>query len=360
MSSLSQASHSTATFRVEERAPVIALHRPEPLGFSEMEPVLAVVPCFNEERHLRAVVGQLLRQAGGEKLLIVIVDGASTDGTAEIAKELAAEHRNVRYLHNPGRLQSIAVNLAVREFGEGFRYLARLDAHADYPPDYCVNLLREAIRTQADSVVVSMRTIGKGTVQAATAAAQNSRLGNGGSAHRSAQADGRWVDHGHHALIRLAAFNDVGGYDENFTHNEDAEFDLRLGKAGYRCWLTSKTILDYYPRSTVSGLFQQYVNYGRGRARTMLKHHSLPKLRQMLPLGVLPAVALALVAPIFPPAAIPALTWAMLCIAYGLAIGVRERSVAAALSGPMAMVIHFGWSVGFWDFVLRSTFGGNR
>ena len=110
----------------------------------------------------------------------------------------------------------------------------------------------------------------------------------------------------------------------------------------------------------MTGLFQQYVNYGRGRARTTLKHRALPKLRQMLPLGVLPAVLLALAAPIYPPAAIPCLTWALLCLVYGLAIGVRERSVAAALSGPMAMVIHFGWSVGYWDFVVRSMLGGNR
>jgi succinoglycan biosynthesis protein ExoA len=325
-----------------------------------MEPMLAVVPCYNEERHLRSVVTQLLRQEGADKLLIVIVDGASTDATATIARELADEHPNVRYLFNPGRLQSIAINLAVRQFGAGFRYVARLDAHADYPTDYCLNLLREAVRTQADSVVVSMRTVGSGFVQAAVAAAQNSRLGNGGSAHRSAQKDGRWVDHGHHALMRIAAFEAVGGYDERFSHNEDAEFDVRLGKAGFRCWLTSKTQLDYFPRSTVAGLYRQYVNYGRGRARTVLKHRKLPKIRQMLPLGVLPAVLLGLAAPVWPIAAVPVLTWAVLCTFYGLAIGVRERSLPAAASGLMAMVIHFGWSVGFWDHLLRSLRGVRR
>jgi succinoglycan biosynthesis protein ExoA len=361
MSSLSHASQVSAAFRLEDKAaavPVRVAEPPQPAA--EMEPMLAVVPCFNEERHLRAVIGQILRQDGAEKITIVIADGASTDGTARIARELAEEHANVHYLHNPGRVQSIAVNLAVREFGEGFRYVARLDAHADYPPDYLLNLFREAVRTSADSVVVSMRTVGSGFVQSAVAAAQNSRLGNGGSAHRTIQADGRWVDHGHHALIRIAAFEAVGGYDERFSHNEDAEFDVRLAKAGFRCWLTNRTGLDYYPRSTVSGLFRQYVNYGRGRARTIFKHRKLPKLRQMLPLGVLPAVLLALLAPIWPVAAIPALTWAGLCVAYGLAIGVRERSLAAAAAGPMAMVIHLGWSVGFWDHVVQTVIGGRR
>jgi succinoglycan biosynthesis protein ExoA len=325
-----------------------------------MEPLLAVVPCFNEERHLRTVVDQILRQVGAERVTVVIVDGASTDSTARIARELTQEHANVHYLYNPGRLQSVALNLAISEFGAGFRYVARLDAHADYPPDYLANLLREAVRTSADSVVVSMRTVGSGFVQSAIAAAQNSRLGNGGSAHRNEQSDGLWVDHGHHALIRIAAFEAVGGYDERFSHNEDAEFDIRLNKAGFRCWLTNRTRLDYYPRSTIAGLFRQYVNYGRGRARTILKHGKFPKLRQMLPLGVLPAVLLAFAAPIWPIAAVPALTWLALCVAYGIGIGVRERSVAAAASGLMAVVIHFGWSVGFWDHLLRATFGGGR
>ena len=76
-----------------------------------------------------------------------------------------------------------------------------------------------------------MRTKGTGLFQKATALAQNSRLGNGGSQHREGGA-GRWTDHGHHALMRLDAFRAVGGYDETFSHNEDAELDYRLAAGG--------------------------------------------------------------------------------------------------------------------------------
>jgi NADH:ubiquinone oxidoreductase subunit 5 (subunit L)/multisubunit Na+/H+ antiporter MnhA subunit len=38
----------------------------------------------------------------------------------------------------------------------------------------------------------------------------------------------QWIDHGHHALFKTTAFLAAGGYDESFSHNEDAEFDARL------------------------------------------------------------------------------------------------------------------------------------
>ena len=173
---------------------------------------------------------------------------------------------------------------------------------------YCDRLIEEAAATGADSVVVSMATKGVGVFQKATAAAQNSKLGNGGSPHREG-AKGHWTDHGHHALMRVAAFRAVGGYDESFSHNEDAELDYRLRQAGYRIWMTDKTFMVYYPRASVSGLFRQYLGYGRGRARNVLKHRTLPKIRQMIPLMVLPVVAGASLAFLNLAALIPAGLW---------------------------------------------------
>ena len=137
-----------------------------------------------------------------------------------------------------------------------------------------------------------MTTVGQNTFQRAVATAQNSLVGTGGSAHRTGKS-AQQVDHGHHALMRIAAYRAVGGYDESFRFNEDAELDHRLTQAGYRIWLTDATAMTYYPRSTASALFRQYFGYGGGRARNILKHRMRPRLRQMLPLVILPAVLLA-------------------------------------------------------------------
>jgi succinoglycan biosynthesis protein ExoA len=308
--------------------------------------VLAVIPCLNEAPHIEAVTRQILGEACRVPIKLVIVDGGSTDGTSELARSLAKEDERVFFLENKKRIQSAAVNLAVERFGEGTEFLIRMDAHCRYPAGYCGRLLQEQAAIGADSVTVSMVTEGETCFQRAAAAAQNSCLGNGASAHRRI-IKGRFIDHGHHALMRLAAFQSVNGYDETFTHAEDVELDARLRAAGYRIWLTGEPSIAYFPRKTARGLFRQYRNHGRGRARAIFKHRMRPKLRQTLPLAVFPALALAVFSPLHPLLAAPAIAWASLCLSYGLLLGLQGRDRCAAASGFAAMIMHAGWSFGF-------------
>jgi succinoglycan biosynthesis protein ExoA len=256
-------------------------------------------------------------------------------------------------LVNPKRVQSAGINLAVEEFGKGAEFLIRIDAHAEYPPDYCRVLVEEAERTGASSVVVAMKTVGIGWFQRAVAVAQNSRLGNGGAAHRLARTEGSWTDHGHHALMRVDAFKRAGGYDESFSANEDAELDIRLRQLGFRIWLTERTSVRYYPRSTAGSLFRQYALWGTGRAKTMLKHHTRLRLRQLAPVAVLPMGLVALGTPLVPAAAIPVAAWAIVCLVYGLYLGLRRGDLGALAVGPAAMIMHTGYSMGFWKAVAR-------
>jgi succinoglycan biosynthesis protein ExoA len=308
---------------------------------------LIVIPCLNEAALIESVIGRVLEDQGLVDPLVLVADGGSRDGSREIVERIAARDPRVRLVDNPGRLQSAGVNLAARMMGEGRPWLVRVDAHAEYPPDYVSSLIQEARLTGAHSVVVAMETRGESAFQRAVAAAQNSRLGTGGAAHRVGRGAG-WVDHGHHALFRRDAFQAIGGYDESFSHNEDAELDLRLAQEGAKIWLTERTRITYRPRRTPMALWKQYLSYGRGRARTVLKHYVPLKMRQALPLAVAPAVASALAAPLFWPLAIPALVWAAVALGYGAALGVKHRDAAVVLSGPAAMIMHLAWSLGFW------------
>lgn len=312
---------------------------------------LIVVPCLNEAAHIEALVEKLRPSLEPLRAKIVIADGGSTDGTREIARRLAAEDSRVLLLDNPQRIQSAAVNRVVTEFGSGFDFLIRIDAHASYPEDYCETLVDEALAMGADSVVVAMETVGLSTFQKATALAQNSKLGNGGSRHRTGAA-GQWVEHGHHALMRIAAFKAIGGYDETFSHNEDAEFDYRLRKAGYRIWMTDSTSMVYYPRTRIGPLFRQYFAYGRGRAKNILKHRAMPGLRQILPLAVAPVAFGALLAIINWTAIIPFGLWAAACLGYGAWIALGQRNPYGPLAAVSAMIMHLAWSAGFWRELL--------
>jgi succinoglycan biosynthesis protein ExoA len=317
--------------------------------------LLIVIPCLNEAAHLSALLDGLCADPAAANARIVVADGGSTDGGAEIVRQRGRADPRIALLPNPKRIQSAGVNLAARSADAEF--MVRIDAHAGYPADFLSQLIAAQAESGADSVTVAMRAVANTSscFQRAVAAAQNSVLGAGGSPHRKA-GERRWVEHGHHALFKLAAFRAAGGYDESFTHNEDAEFDARLARNGGRVLLAADIVIDYYPRSRIDALARQYFMHGRGRARTTAKHRLALKPRQLAPIAIAPVVALALLAPITPLAALPAGVWLLGCLAYGVWLGLRARDPCAAGAGFAANVMHLSWSLGF----LGETFAGAR
>lgn len=317
--------------------------------------VLVVVPTLNEASNIERVVKQLLQNVP-EGLVLVVVDGGSSDGTGDIVQAMASRDPRICLVSNPAKVQSAGVNRAVAQLGAGADVMIRADAHADYPAGYIACLLAEQRRTGAAAVTVGLESRARSGFAAGAAAAQNSFLGTGGSAHRCGAASG-WVDHGHHALFRLDAFRAVGGYDEEFRHNEDAELDYRLLRAGFRIWLTDSTHVVYHPRQTAPALWRQYLNYGYGRASMLRKHRLRPKLRQALPLTIVPASALAVagvsaaaatasIAPLVLTA--PVSAWAAVCLGFGAILSARSRRVDALWAGPAAIVSQAAWALGFW------------
>lgn len=327
---------------------------------SPSERVLVVIPCLNEETHLGGLIDEMLKQATLDSLL-VIADGGSVDASLAIVEEWMRRDPRVRIIHNSDRLQSAGINSAVDAFGKDRTFLIRVDAHAGYPANFLPGLVSTAKRTSAASVVVPMATVGSSCFQIAAAAAQNSKIGAGGSAHRNGGQSG-WIDHGHHALMRIDAFNAIGGYNGAFSHNEDAEYDFRLAKSGGRVWLEADLAIRYFPRKSATSLYRQYVNYGKGRARTVSLHRMPLKLRQIAPAGVAPAVVVGFIAlvlavvsnPIWLALSIPLAVWMTACVIGGIAAGISARAgKCGLLAGVAAMIMHFAWSVGFLSGVLK-------
>jgi len=310
--------------------------------------VLCVIPTLNEAEHIQAVVERLLEDKGPLALRIVVADGGSTDGTPDIVEGLSRRYSNVLLLHNPKRLQSSAVNLAVRRFGRDADVLIRCDAHAVYPRGYCRKLVETLERTGADSVVVPMDTLGNTPFQRAVAWVSNSPIGTGGSAHRGGQKSG-FVDHGHHAAFRLAMFRQAGGYEDSFSHNEDAELDCRQRALGARIYLDSEIRLGYHPRRNLSSLFWQYFKYGTGRSRTVRRHPDSLRLRQ---LAVPAHLLLCLAAPLLLPWTALPLLWpaAYLAVlaAFSLYLCARYRQWCGLWAGLAALAMHTAWALGFF------------
>lgn len=320
---------------------------------------LIVIPTLDEEEHIGALLDKLIKNTDEIERQIVVADGGSTDKTQSIVKGFAEQHDFITLIHNEMRIQSAAINLAVKQYGADHSYLIRLDAHSDFPDNFCQIVIDEAEKMECASVVTPMDTIGHEPFQRAVAAAQNSKLGNGGSLHRNADSNGQYVDHGHHALMRIDAFEEIGGYDENFSHNEDAELDKRLIDAGYKIWLCPAATSTYFPRKTAISLFKQYMNYGHGRCQTLLKHKMKPKIRQMIPVAILPLLIFSIFG--LNIAMFGFASWLLLCLGYGVFLGAKTKDTDIVLfSGIAAAIIHFAWSCGFWQKLFEHITGYRR
>ena len=318
--------------------------------------VSIVMPALNEERYISAAIQSVIPRSDAIAYELLVMDGGSIDGTRRLVEEIASHNPRIQLRENPRRIQSAAINIAAEICDPRSTVIVRADCHAVYPPDFVEECVASLITAKSASVVVPMRAVGRTPVQRAIAAAQNSRLGNGGSAHRTASTSG-YVDHGHHAAFDRQVFRSLGGYDETAPFNEDAEFDARLIVAGGRIYLDGRLTIDYFPRVDFPSLILQYYRHGWGRANTLLKHAMRPKLRQVLPVLVFLMCVAALAAwpfiggiALLPPAA-----YLTGCLAWGACLAISERQASLVLSGPAAIVSHMSWAAGFISRCLNET-----
>ena len=308
---------------------------------------VVVIPTLNEERRIGALLDQLIRLPAALVPEILVTDGRSTDATRAIVADRAARDPRIRLIDNAARLQAAGINLAVAEARTDADTIVRIDAHATYPDDFVPQVMARFATTGADMVAVRLDTRGESCLQRGIAAAMNSRLGTGGSAHRVGGFSG-FVDHGHHAGMDRAMFRRVGGYDPTFPANEDAELDYRIRRAGGRIWLAGEIEVGYFPRRTLGALFTQYRRYGEGRARTFLKHGERLRLRQMLPpavsFGIVAALLLSLLSPFF---LIVPVGYAAALLGAAAGMAVRARSLCMIAAAPAMAVMHLAWGLGF-------------
>lgn len=313
--------------------------------------VVVVIPTLNEERMIASVLSTLIKERGEiPKLEIVVADGGSSDGTLDIAHRFSTEHSYIHVVENRKRLQSAAANLVAREWRGKADFLIRCDAHSIYPANFVGRLLTTLNDTRADSVVVPMDSVGRNCIEKAVAWVSDTPMGSGGSGHRGGAKSG-FVDHGHHAAFRLEKFLSVGGYEETFSHNEDAEFDCRLNASGGRVYLDAGNRIGYHPRGNFSKLCRQYYNYGKGRSRTIKRHPHTVRLRQaIVPLHLLLSVASILLAALtgwwlllaWPVIYVVALT------AVSIMIVAKKKSVCGIFAGIAAGIMHTAWALGFF------------
>jgi succinoglycan biosynthesis protein ExoA len=256
--------------------------------------ISVLIPTLNEERYIEQAVAAMRRQRFEGRVEFVFADGRSSDRTREILESLAVEDPRIRVFENPNRTVSSGLNVALRH-ARG-RYVARMDAHTEYPEDYLA--LGVARLRQGGTRWVSgpQVPVGHGPVSRAVAIALSSPLGRGGSRKwgttGEGPADDYELDSGVFAGVwEHSTLLEYGGWDERWPRNSDSEMAGRFLGHGERLICVPAMGAAYVPRDSLRGLWRQYRDYGRYRFKTAGRHpHTLRRSHLLAP-GIVLATA---------------------------------------------------------------------
>ncbi|MFM9028726.1 MAG: glycosyltransferase family 2 protein, partial [Bacteroidota bacterium] len=192
---------------------------------------------------------------------LIIVDGMSTDGTMEIARNwCSANEVQAVLLENPKKTLAAGWNIGITNSkGE---FLVRPDAHAKLHPGYiliCMKALENF--PEAGAAGGRLETKSKGRIGEVIAKVLSSRVGVGNSSFRTSQVAG-FQDTVVYGLYRREVFEKAGLFNEFLTRHQDTEFHHRMKVKGYRFYFEPEAIADYYCRRDMSSLVKQYFNIG--------------------------------------------------------------------------------------------------
>jgi GT2 family glycosyltransferase len=254
--------------------------------------VSVIIAARNEaawiEGCLAALAGQTYPRG---RMDVILVDGCSTDGTAERARRWAAANGlPLRLLDNPSRLTPAGFNrgLAVATGA----VVVILGARARPVPDFLAASVQALARTGADAVGGVVETVSStgSLVARAVALAQRSPFGVGDAGYRYADREGE-VDTVNYGAYRRAVFDRIGGFDESLQWVEDDELNYRLRKAGGRLVLGPAIRVRYLARPTLGGLWRQRYRWGFNKPRVAALHPGQMRPRHAVPAAFVLALA---------------------------------------------------------------------
>lgn len=325
-----------------------AAARAAPISSGVDQLVTIVIPTLNEERSISSCLDSVLSQTYSQ-IEVLVLDGGSDDRTRAIVENYASRDARVMLLENPRRIQSAAMNMGL-EAARGV-YLVRIDAHATVAPTYIASAVAHLSTGEWGGVGGRKDAVGFTPTGRAIAAVLGSPFGVGNSAYHHATSS-QTVDHIPFGCYVTDAAREIGGWSEQYSVNEDFEFDLRMRTSGRPLLLDPSMVIAWEGRPTIKLLARQYRRYGRGKSKVVLAHPAATSPRHLAAPGIVAMLALAaLIAPWRP-------KWSFALVApYLFVLTAGSISVAATLPTPeerravpaALAAMHLSWGVGFWE-----------
>lgn len=267
-----------------------------------------IIPVLNEERHIPACFDALARMsAPRDSFQVLLIDNGSTDRTIEVARRYAVSFTLAIHSHPGGHISTL------RNFGARLsrgRILAFLDADCVVPSDWLERAREAFLRDQLSSPGTAHAAIIGSAYRIPPDSTWVARAWNVNPRNRLTSGPVDWLPSGD-MFVRRAAFDDVGGFNEQIQTDEDYELCRRMRARGYTVvsdpalavvhWGTPQTIASFYRKEHWHGenVFQVFMNSHMKLWQSHAVEFGL--LYVVLMIGLLVSIVLAVAAGMFIP-----------------------------------------------------------
>lgn len=251
-----------------------------PAGRSQLKEPVASVVIVNRDgrRYLGPCLTAVLEQQVAGAFEVILVDNASTDGSAELVR---TDFPTVTVLAAPANLGFAAGNnLGIRE--SSGRYVVLLNNDTVVQPGWLAALFATADSEQRAGAVQSKLVFADRpqTIQSAGTLLLDD--GSGGDRGCGEPAD-RYRDReevfaacGAASLYRRAALDDVGLLDESFfMYYEDTDLSWRLRLRGWRVLFEPEAVVKHFHAGT-SGADSPFMRFHANRNRLLMLVKNAP------------------------------------------------------------------------------------
>lgn len=221
--------------------------------------------AYNEESVLNGLFRDFSEQSyPHNKIEIILVDNASTDGTKQMMQEFANTDygfESVKLVDSTNKNQATAWNEALMQATGDI--IIRVDAHSKIPRHFVAKNVFEI--SEGEDIVGGGRpntTDGMSNWKFTLLAAEESLFGSSVADYRRAPGQKIYLDSLFHAAYKREVFEKVGGFNEDLGRTEDNELHYRMRMAGYRFCCCPEIISFQHTRNTLRKMIKQ--KYGNG------------------------------------------------------------------------------------------------
>ncbi|HDZ10934.1 MAG TPA: glycosyltransferase family 2 protein [Bacteroidetes bacterium] len=243
--------------------------------------VTFVIPMYNEEKNITKCLDSILAQDyPGDKIEVLVIDGYSTDQSRSKVIHCAKKHPNIKLLNNPYRKTPKSLNIGAQNASGDVVII--LGAHTRIKKDFVSQNIAYMKMKKVKCVGGTQINTGDSYIQQAIGHTMSSIFGIMSAPYRYRKRES-YVDTVVYAAYHRSLFDEIGYFDEETVISEDAEFNWRIRKAGYKIYFTPKIVSHYYPRPNLRKLMRQFFRYGILRVNVVKKHLDAIKFLHLIP-----------------------------------------------------------------------------